>query len=98
MNQMDGVVDHNLAPPIRFAFVASRRVGHAVARNRAKRLLRAAIQAHLGRLEPGWDCVLIARKGTPVASYKEVESAVQCLLRRADILSNDAVVDGSSSI
>ncbi|MDX1415345.1 MAG: ribonuclease P protein component [Candidatus Promineifilaceae bacterium] len=70
----------------RFAVVASRRVGSAVTRNRAKRLLREALRSQLGQIEPGWDGMLIARQATAHAGYVEVERAVATLLARADIL------------
>jgi len=47
---------------VRVGFTCSKKVGNAVARNRAKRRLRAAARAVLpanGR--PGWDYVLIGR-------------------------------------
>ncbi len=69
----------------RFAFSASRRVGNAVRRNRAKRLLREAVRTHLHALEPGWDCLLIAREQTPDAAFADVESAVCELLSRANL-------------
>lgn len=48
---------------IRVGFTASRKVGNAVARNRAKRRLRALVREILPGLgRPGWDYVLIARK------------------------------------
>ena len=50
------------APGIRVGFTCSKKVGNAVARNRAKRRLRAAARAVLpleGR--DGWDYVLIGR-------------------------------------
>ena len=49
----------------RVGFTASRRVGGAVVRNRARRRLRAAVaKAMPGRARPGHDYVVIARKET----------------------------------
>ena len=48
---------------IRFGVTASKKVGNAVARNRAKRRLRALARLTLPEAgQPGWDYVLIARK------------------------------------
>jgi len=53
---------------IRVGYTCSRKVGNAVARNRARRRLRAAaakvLPAH-GR--PGWDYVLIGKRGATAA-------------------------------
>ncbi|MEW5989614.1 MAG: ribonuclease P protein component [Chloroflexota bacterium] len=70
----------------RFGYAAGRRVGRAVARNRAKRLLREAVRRQAGRVRPAWDCLLIAREQTPLASLAEVEAAVLELFGRARIL------------
>ncbi|MEM1345199.1 MAG: ribonuclease P protein component [Pseudomonadota bacterium] len=48
--------------PARIGYTCSKKVGNAVARNRAKRRLRAAARAVLAsRARPGWDYVLIGR-------------------------------------
>lgn len=53
---------------IRFGLTASRKVGKAVQRNRARRRLREAARRVLPvRGRPGWDYVLIARRETTVA-------------------------------
>ena len=73
----------------RFAFVASKRVGNAVRRNRAKRLLRTAVYPHLAHIPTGWDCLLIARETTPTADFADVHTAVETLLQRAQLLPQD---------
>lgn len=82
MNQTAG----SSLPPSRFAFSASRRVGNAVHRNRAKRLLREAVRPQLLAIQPGWDCLLIAREETPAARFDDVEAAVRHLFSRAGLL------------
>lgn len=74
---------------IRVGFTASRKVGKAVARNRARRRLRAAaveVIPNLGR--PGYDYVLVARKATLERPYGELVAD----LRRAlsDLEKNEA--------
>ncbi|NJN55041.1 MAG: ribonuclease P protein component [Anaerolineae bacterium] len=80
------LVQPNSLSTSRFTFVASRFVGKAVRRNRAKRLLREVVRDHLPDIQPGWDCVMIARSGLSEASYSEVDTAVYQLLHRAKLL------------
>lgn len=51
--------------PIRVGFTCSKKVGNAVARNRAKRRLREIARLELPAFGvPGWDYVLIGRRET----------------------------------
>jgi ribonuclease P protein component len=70
-------------PGIRVGFTASRKVGNAVTRNRAKRRLRAAAAIVLpGRGSPATDYVLIARAGTPIRPFADLVGDLASALRR----------------
>lgn len=68
--------------PSRTAFVASKRVGSAVRRNRAKRLLREACRLD-GLPESGWDLVLIPSARLASMSLGEVRGLVARLMQDA---------------
>lgn len=76
----------------RFAFSASRRIGNAVVRNRAKRLLREATRRHLAAVHTGMLCQFVARRHTASASFAEVEEAVVDLFRRARLLNETETI------
>lgn len=68
------------------AFVASGRVGNAVRRNRAKRVMREAWRAVAPRLREPADAVLVARAAIAGARTNELIEEVEDVLARAGIL------------
>ena len=71
------------AAALRVGYTASRRVGGAVQRNRAKRRLRTAAAAVLPRCgAAGMDYVLIARDGTAKRPYTELLADLEGALRQ----------------
>ena len=71
---------------MRVGVAAGRSVGNAVRRNRAKRLLRAAMSDLLPKLIPGSDLLLIARSPLPAATLSQTHEALSVLVRRAGLL------------
>jgi ribonuclease P protein component len=66
----------------RSAFVAGRRVGGAVSRNRARRILREAWRQVASEGEDRTDVVLVARTGILGARTQDLVSEMAELLRR----------------
>ena len=65
----------NYENPSRFGFTASKKVGGAVQRNKAKRIMRSLVFDVIKKFEPkGWDYVLIARKETVHRQYQKLKN------------------------
>jgi ribonuclease P protein component len=86
MTALSRPVDGRRDPAGRVAFVAGKKLGGAVVRNRCKRVLRAGA-ARAGGPWAGLDVVLIARAGLSTAAATDVDAAFQAVLRRLEIRS-----------
>jgi ribonuclease P protein component len=71
--------------PARVAFVASKRVGGAVARNRARRILRAAWRSVATTVSENVDVVFVARETILGAKTQDLEAEMGELLRRMGV-------------
>ena len=68
----------------RFGFVAGKRLGNAVVRNRVKRRLREATRGMV--VKEGWDVIVMARQPSVEADYHTIKKATQDLFVRARLL------------
>jgi len=67
----------------RVGIIATKRLGNAVKRNRAKRLLRELFRVHHGTLVVPCDLVIIARSSLFHAQYSDLETSFITALNKA---------------
>ena len=73
----------------RVAVVASRAVGNAVHRNRAKRQIRASVDTIIASIKPGWDLIFYARQPIQYADYPSLQKSVAEVLHSAKLISTN---------
>ena len=69
----------------RRAFLASKKVGKSVQRNRARRLMRESYRALEERLAPGSDMIFIARKTICDLKCADVKKSIEAALKKSGI-------------
>ena len=69
----------------RVGLTATKKVGKAVQRNRARRVMRAALQEHLSQNVGGYDIILVARARTPYLKSTQVSRTFSRLLQKAGL-------------
>jgi ribonuclease P protein component len=71
---------------VQVGIAASRSVGKAVDRNRAKRRIRAALEGVFSQIRPGWKIIILARKPIITVEFLEIKAALVKLLKEAGLL------------
>ena len=70
----------------RTAFVASKKVGNSVTRNRARRLMREAHRSMQDSIACGYDIIFVARNTIADCSEPEVEKVMRTALRGCELI------------
>ena len=71
---------------LRVGITTSKKIGNAVHRSRARRVIREAYRQLAGRVRPGVDLVFVARGRTPYVKSTEVQRHMEKQLKAAGVL------------
>ena len=75
-----------IGPGTRMGFVTTKKIGHAFARNRARRLMKEVYRLHMAELSPHYEVVMLSGIFLTGATYQQAEKAILSLWRKAGIL------------
>ena len=75
----------------RIGITVSKKLGHAVVRNRIRRRLREVYRLNEEKFQPGWDIVVVARSRCVEADFQSLTKAYLSLAAKAGILKEDAL-------
>lgn len=75
---------------VRIGITTSKKVGNAVERNRARRVITESIRAVLPRLRGGYDLVFVARSKTSQVKSTQIRASMEKMLATAGLLPGEA--------
>ena len=70
----------------RTGFLASKKVGNSVKRNRARRLMKEAYRTFYGELPQGYDFIIIARNTISGRKCADVEKSLKSAFKKTGVL------------
>lgn len=70
----------------RVGITVSKKLGHAVVRNRIRRRLREVYRLNEEQFQPGWDIVVVARSRAVEAPFPKLTVSFLSLAKRAGLL------------
>ena len=74
----------------RVGVTVSKKLGHAVVRNRVRRRLREIYRLNEDKFAPGWDIVVVARSRCISADFGKLTASYLSLAEKAGILKEEA--------
>ena len=71
---------------MRIGVTAAKKIGGAVQRNRARRIIKEAYRNLCGQVRPGWNLVFVARAATVDKTSTQIQQVMHGLLEKAGVI------------
>ena len=75
----------NKSDNLRYGITTGKKIGNAVRRSRARRIIRAAFRECAPKLKSGYDIVFVARGKTPFVKSTDVKKTMEYQLQKAQL-------------
>ena len=75
----------------RTAFIASKKVGNSVKRNRARRLMKEVYREYKDNIVAGYDIIFIARNNILTAKYKDLVRTTKNMLVKIKLFAGEVI-------
>ena len=79
----------NRAGASRLGVTVSKKLGHAVVRNRVRRRIREIYRLNRDKMRPGWDVIVVGRGRSAAGPYQKMNEAYLDCLRRLSLLQEE---------
>lgn len=79
-------VSRNRTKNVRIGITTSKKIGNAVKRNRARRVIKEALREIYPNIKPGYDIVIVARGKTPFVKSTDIKKHINKQLGKAGLL------------
>lgn len=79
----------NRAGGSRLGVTVSKKLGHAVVRNRVRRRIRELYRLNRDKMLPGWDIIVVGRGRSAAGDFQKMTAAYLDCLKRLSLLRED---------